>query len=114
MFVNMEKSQKKEFKKTLNAEINKTIKIIEKYIQLCKPISPENAIGRVSRMDAINNKSVVEAALLQSKKKLKQLRVIEKKISIDNYGKCAKCNNNIPFQRLIIRPESIFCVNCAK
>ena len=27
-----------------------------------KPISPENSIGRVSRMDAINNKSVMEAS----------------------------------------------------
>ena len=59
MFVNMEKSQKIKFKKKLNTEINKTIKIIEKYTELCKPISPENAIGRVSRMDAINNKSVI-------------------------------------------------------
>ena len=35
--------------------------------ELTKPISPENAIGRISRMDAINNKSVNEAALRQPK-----------------------------------------------
>ena len=32
-------------------------------LELTKPIPPENAIGRVSRMDAINNRSVNEAAL---------------------------------------------------
>ena len=36
---------------------------IEEYRELTKPIPPENAIGRVSRMDAINNRSVNEAAL---------------------------------------------------
>ena len=47
--------------------INKN-KILE-YTELCKPIAPENSIGRVSRMDAINNKSVVEAALRVAIKK---------------------------------------------
>ncbi len=37
---------------------------ILEYRELTKPIPPENAIGRVSRMDAINNRSVNEAALI--------------------------------------------------
>ena len=40
-----------------------------------KPISPENNIGRISRMDAINNKSVAEAAMGATKRKLYTLRV---------------------------------------
>ena len=40
------------------------------YRELTKPIPPENAIGRVSRMDAINNRSVNEAALRQVEKQL--------------------------------------------
>ena len=34
---------------------------IEEYRQLTQPIPPNEAIGRVSRMDAINNRSVNEA-----------------------------------------------------
>ena len=41
---------------------------IEEYRELTKPIPPSEAIGRVSRMDAINNKSVNEAALRQAEK----------------------------------------------
>ena len=47
----------------IKEEILKTTDSIEHYKELTKPIAPENAIGRVSRMDAINNKSVNEAAL---------------------------------------------------
>jgi len=47
----------------INDEITSTQTAIENYKELTKPIAPENAIGRVSRMDAINNKSVNEAAL---------------------------------------------------
>ena len=35
-----------------------TKKDIKGLKEATKPISPENSIGRVSRMDAINNKSV--------------------------------------------------------
>jgi len=36
---------------------------ILEYRELTKPIPPSVAIGRVSRMDAINNRSINEAAL---------------------------------------------------
>ena len=57
-------------------------------IKITKPISPENSIGRVSRMDAINNKSVVEAALRNAEKKLKGLKIILSKIQNDDFGIC--------------------------
>ena len=46
----------------IEEEIDKTKVSIQHYKELTKPIAPENAIGRISRMDAINNKSVNEAA----------------------------------------------------
>ena len=54
----MNPERKKEIEKVINQEIKSTILAIDKYKELTKPISPENSIGRVSRMDAINNKSV--------------------------------------------------------
>ena len=65
-------------------------------------------------MDAINNKSVVEAALREAEEKLLKLIDIQKKITQKNFGKCSKCKNEIPFGRLIFRPESQLCVYCAK
>ena len=101
-------------KEQLSKEISVTRSKISKYTELSKPIAPENAIGRVSRMDAINNKSIVEAALREAKNKLNQLEIIEKKIGDNDFGKCFKCKKNIPFGRLIIRPHSQLCVKCAK
>ena len=59
----MDKGQLKAVQQKLLNEIEVTQHKITEYTELCKPIAPENAIGRISRMDAINNKSVVEAAL---------------------------------------------------
>ena len=109
----MEKNKKENFLFILSEEIKKTQNKISTYSELCKPIAPENSIGRISRMDAINNKSVVEAALRESKRKLIDLSTIKKKINSKNFGMCISCNIEIPYGRLIIRPNSKRCVNCA-
>lgn len=59
----MNKVEKQDIKNRILEELKKTEETILDYKESTKPISPENAIGRVSRMDAINNKSVVEAVL---------------------------------------------------
>jgi len=94
-------------------EIEKTSSSILKYKELCKPISPDDAIGRVSRMDAINNKSVLEAALRKSENRLKKLKIVQKEIKTSGFGVCLRCKKNIPIARLILVPESKKCVNCA-
>ena len=81
--------------------------------ELTQPIAPENAIGRVSRMDAINNKSVNEAALRKLEEKLKQLHLASKKVKESDFGICAKCHGKIQNGRLLLVPESRFCVKCA-
>jgi len=110
----MDKTQILEIKKVLKAELKSTQLKIDEYTELCKPIAPENSIGRISRMDAINNKSVVEAALREAEKKMQQLLQMDKKINDEDFGICIKCSNTIPFGRLMIRPHSKFCVNCAQ
>ena len=75
---------------------SKIIELVEKHeseiVELEKasaPVSPENSIGRISRMDAINNKSVMEAALRNKKQKLTKLRVALSKIDKDDFGICS-------------------------
>jgi len=104
---------KKEIKKKLLDEISKTEASIVEYQEMAKPMAPDVAIGRVSRMDAINNRSVVEAALRKSKEKLKNLNTVIGKIDSEDFGLCVKCNKEIPLGRILIRPESLMCVNCA-
>lgn len=105
---------KKVIKKTILEEISKTEKAITDYKELTKPISPNNAIGRVSRMDAINNRSVNELSLRQSETKLTNLIRALAKVDDNDFGICLKCEKPIPVGRILIRPESFLCVNCAR
>ncbi len=103
-----------EIKSRILEEILKTEKQIVAYEELTKPIAPNDAIGRVSRMDAINNKSVNDASLRQAKSKLASLNRIHEKFDSDDFGLCLKCKQPIPVERIVIRPESLHCVNCAR
>ena len=98
----------------LNSEIVKTEEKVVRYEDLAQPISPDNAIGRVSRMDAINNKSIVDAALRKAKERLKGLKSSLDKLDSSDFGVCIKCKNNIPIERILLAPQSSFCVNCAQ
>lgn len=94
-------------------EIEKTEQQIAEYRELTKPIAPDVAIGRVSRMDAINNKSVFEASLVQAQQKLNSLQRVLQLYGTPQFGLCIKCNNPIPTQRILFRPQSLLCVKCA-
>lgn len=78
-----------------------------------KPISPENSIGRVSRMDAINNKGVSDAALRNAKKQLNSLELAATKVEESTFGNCANCKKKIQSARLMFMPQSTLCVRCA-
>lgn len=103
-------------KNTVKAIIDK-IEVTENEIvelkELTKPISPENAIGRVSRMDAINNKTVNEDALRRAEDRLKRLNYALDLSKTDQFGKCLRCGNPIPEGRMLLMPESMKCVHCS-
>lgn len=105
---------KTEIGQKLLDEISKTKLLIKEYKEMTQPVAPDVAIGRISRMDAINNKSITEAALRQSEEKLMNLQRVLSRIDEKDFGMCLKCHKQIPLGRILIRPESLYCVNCAK
>lgn len=92
------------------AKLNREMVLLEENI---KPIAPENSLGRVSRMDAINNKGVAEAAHRQAKRKLSKLNMALAKIDDEGFGNCDNCDHPINPKRLMFMPESTRCIHCA-
>jgi len=104
----------KEIRSKITVEIAKTESVIIEYEELTQPISPDDAIGRLTRMDAIQNKSVAEAALREARDKLNKLKYALSHVGNPDFGICAKCGQKIPIGRIMIRPESPYCVHCAQ
>ena len=109
----MDPEKRNNFQKLLSEEIGKVQAEVKELKELTQPIAPENAIGRISRMDAINNKSVNEAALRNTENRLFMLQKALGKSDGDDFGICIRCKERIPEARLLRRPESMMCVRCA-
>lgn len=109
----MKPAEKKKIVDVLTKEKTKLEAKIADLKELTQPISPDCAIGRVSRMDAINNKSVNEAALRSAETKLRNIEISLEKSEDSEFGKCRQCGFDIPVGRLIVMPGSSRCVSCA-
>lgn len=103
----------KELKDQIEKKMNRLRRQIIDLKELTKPVEPDGAIGRVSRMDAINNKSVNESALQKKQDQLNGLNLALEDIHKHDFQNCIVCGHEIPLQRLFIMPESRKCTNCA-
>ncbi len=102
----------------LASQIKENIETVKKdivsYAELTQPVAPDDAIGRLTRMDAIGNKSINEAALREARNTLAKLERALKMIDKPGFGLCRECEEQIPVARLMIMPESDMCVECAE
>ena len=109
----LETGEREKLKDHIKKKIESLKKDIKSYQTLTQPISPDDAIGRLTRMDAINSKSINEAALNKAKQTLSKMEGALTMINDPDFGLCRECEDPIPFARLMIVPESNLCVQCA-
>lgn len=109
----MNAQEKAELKLKIEEQIVKISDDIVNLEEETKPIAPDGAYGRVSRIDAINNKSVNEASLRMARSKLDRLKRALQKLDDPGFGKCTSCGKAIQPKRLMFLPESTRCVSCA-
>jgi DnaK suppressor protein len=109
----MTSKQKEDLRTMIEKKLEETRSTIVELRESTKPMGLDSAIGRVSRMDYINNKSIAEGELQKAEDRVKAL---ERWISLydsDQFGKCSRCGQEINFNRLLLLPESTRCISCA-
>ena len=106
----------KKDKSVLKAKILEEIEFLKLNIKsleaMSKPVAPDVAIGRLTRMEAINSKSINDANLQSAKNRYSRLQSALNRIDDPHFGICIECEEPIPVKRLMIIPESLKCVEC--
>jgi DnaK suppressor protein len=108
----MDNEQKNKLMDVINKEIEGLNISIDRLKQTVQPVAPDDAIGRLTRMDAINSKSINEATLRSAEIKFGKLKKALENIDDPGFGICTSCEEPIPFGRLMVMPESRMCVKC--
>ena len=108
-----DKQDRDSLESALIRAIQETKDRIDSLQQLTAPIAPENSIGRISRMEAIGEKSINESSLRQARGLLSQLERALAHVHDDDFGYCDECGEEIPQGRLLLLPGTRHCVRCA-
>ena len=108
----MDDEGRTEFKKQILKEIEVQKHLIESFTETSKPVSPDNAIGRLTRMEAINSQNISEASLKSAQAKLVNLEKALSRLEMPDFGICAQCQKPIPEGRIMLMPQSTLCVSC--
>ncbi|MEN8257158.1 MAG: TraR/DksA C4-type zinc finger protein [Thermodesulfobacteriota bacterium] len=110
----MEGPERAKIKERIVAEIEESKAKVAALHELSRPIAPDNAVGRLSRMEAITTKGINEAALSNAKRKLARLQHALTQVDDPDFGVCFECGEPIPIGRILLMPESTMCVQCAE
>ena len=94
---------------TLQKELATLLVTSEESVQT---VDLDQPIGRLSRMDAMQQQKMAQANRAAHQMKAKQVVAALAAFQGDEYGYCKMCDESIGFKRLNAKPEAPFCVNC--
>ena len=78
-----------------------------------KPVTlDQQSVGRVSRIDAIQQQQMAIANQQQSNDMLKAIGLALQRIDDDSYGACLECGEPIAYARLQAQPVAGLCIDC--
>ena len=75
-------------------------------------ILDQQSVGRLSRMDAIQQQNMNLATETNRKQKIMKIENALKRIDIGTFGICISCSEQISEKRLSIDPTVLKCIDC--
>jgi len=80
-----------------------------------KPVElDQTAVGRLSRMDSLQNQSLTRNLQEREQVKFAQIHEALGRLEEGTFGICTECGGDIPFQRLFVFPETPSCASCGE
>ena len=93
---------------TVLLELSTQAKSSEKPVEL-----DQTSVGRLSRMDAMQQQSMALAEKSRREAELKRIEQALRLIEDDEYGYCVSCGEEMDPRRLELDPSIMVCLNCA-
>ena len=100
------------FEPVLRAREQELREQLESGLEAAKPVSLDEEIGRLTRMDAMQQQQMALHARRRLELQLEQVRGAFMRLEQGKFGSCAMCSESIPRARLDLTPETPFCIGC--
>lgn len=100
----------------LRDELQRTLGRIQRTLKVNGSGRPaeidQSAVGRLSRIEAIQNQGLVKNLHDRERLQLQQVADALQRLDDGSYGDCTDCGGPIPFERLLVFPEARTCSLC--
>lgn len=111
--VELTKAQLKQLIALLNEQKRQISQQLEQNLESSQPVTlDQQSVGRVSRIDAIQQQQMAKASRQQDTAILKATCASLKRVENDEYGYCLECGEPIGFARLQVQPHASLCLDC--
>ncbi len=77
-----------------------------------RPIALDEPIGRLSRMDAMQQQGMAKAHRRAAEQRLQRVEAALRRIEAGEYGSCLRCEEPVGIKRLKVQPEAVLCIAC--
>jgi DnaK suppressor protein len=102
-----------ELREELEAELRRLERSMRVTDEGLKPVELDpGSVGRLSRMDELQNQAMTRNLREREELKLGGLLQALRRIEEGSYGRCTECGAPIPLARLEVFPETATCVEC--
>lgn len=103
------------FEKRLNKRLEEITANLEAGKSSASPVELDQArVGRVSRMDAMQQQAMAQAAARLAGAEQARIRKALDRVRSGDYGYCMNCDEKIAEKRLAFDPSVLFCIDCAR
>lgn len=105
--------QVSELKAELERQLGKLEKSMAVSDEALKPVQlDQTAVGRLSRIDSLQNQSMTRNLHQREQTQLAQILAALRRIESGTYGTCTVCGSEVEFGRLMVFPEAESCQGC--
>ncbi|MQA89799.1 MAG: hypothetical protein GEU90_06140 [Gemmatimonas sp.] len=101
----------------LERELQRAVERVERSIKTsgkaARPVKlDQTSVGRLSRIDALQNQHLSQGLQARDNARYAELSDALERLQRGDYGLCVGCGGPIPFERLIVFPETPRCATC--
>ncbi len=106
--------QRQELAELIELRLTRAARDLERLERGSRPVELDGSIGRVTRMDALQNQHLAKAMYGRAADQLPALQAAQASLQAGTYGVCRSCGEPIDYERLLVMPETMTCMQCSR
>jgi len=108
----MQESTREQVAVSINDQLEHLSKEIVAANENLKPVSTQCSRSDPQRAELMQNQELIYKNMVKAQKRYNALLHAQKHLRDDDFGLCKECDEAIAAERLLLMPESDYCVDC--